>query len=311
VAFRLTVGALYAMLCLIWGSTWLAIRIGLEGAPPFLPAALRFALAFAVLLPILVWRRSTLPKGRTEWTLVLFVGVVLYTADYGLIYWGEKNGVESGLSSILFATFVFQTAVFAHLLLKAERLTVQKLAGVGLGFVGILLIFRGQLAAAGFEKFLPMLAIVLSATSASICSVAMKRWGHNTDPISFTALSMAVGAVGLFAISLGTGEPWTIRWPVGWLAIIYLCLAGSVVAFVTYWWILKRIEATSASYIGMITPIVAVFLGFTIGSEVLDPLALAGAGITLGGIFLAVNRRLAAWTRARTAGAAPGPPDGK
>ncbi len=306
-ASRLTLGALYGMLCLIWGSTWLVIKVGLVGAPVFLPAALRFALALAVLLPIQVWRRSPLPRGRTEWGLVAFVGIALYTLDYGLIYWAEANGVASGLAAILFATFVFQTAIFAHLFLRSERLTAQKVAGIGIGFAGILLIFRGELATAGLERFLPMLAIVLAATCAGISSVTTKRWGHDTDPISFTSTSMAVGAAGLFALSLAAGEPWAIPWPAGILAILYLCLSGSVTAFVTYWWLLKRIEATSASYIGMVTPIVAVFLGFTVGSEVLDPLAIAGAGVTLCGIYLAVNRRLAAWARRGTAHSADPP----
>ena len=298
VVSRLTVGALYGMLCVIWGSTWLAIRIGLEGAPPFLAAGLRFTLAFAVLLPLLLRRRSKLPRGRTEWSLVVFVGVVLFTIDYGLIYWGENNGVQSGLSAILFATFVLQTAIFAHLLLPSERLSAQKLAGIGLGFAGILLIFRNELGTAGLGKLFPMVAIVLSATCASLASVATKRWGHDTDPISFTALSMAVGVAGLAVASATAGEPWSApAWPEGVLTIVYLGLAGSVVAFVTYWWILKRIEATSASYIGMITPLVAVSLGFTVGGEALDPLALAGAGMTLAGIFVAVNRRWGAWAR--------------
>lgn len=308
-ASRFTIGALYAMLCGIWGSTWLAIRFGLEGTgvPPFLAAALRFALSVAVLLPILAWRRSKLPSGRAEWGLVAFVGLVLYATDYGLIYWGEANGVASGLSAILFATFVLQTAVFAHVLLSSERLSAQKLAGIGLGFAGILLIFRGELASAGL---FPMLAIVLSATCAAVSSVATKRWGHDLDPIAFTGLSMIVGTAGLFLISFAAREPWAIpSSSAGILAIVYLALAGSVVTFVTYWWLLKRIEATSASYIAMVTPIVAVFLGVTIGSEVLDPLALVGAATTLAGIFLAVNRRIAAWahTRAVPAAEPPGP----
>lgn len=308
VTSRLTLGAAYAMLSAIWGSTWLVILIGLKGAPPFLAAALRFVLAFAVLLPVIAWRRSKLPRGRAEWGLVAFVGVALFTLDYGLIYWGEANGVQSGLSAILFATFVLQTGVFAHVLLGSERLTLQKLAGIGLGFAGILLIFRGELGA-GTEKLLPMLAIVLSATCAAISSVATKRWGQDTDPVSFTALSMGVGAVGLAALSLAANEPWAApAWPEGILAIVYLALAGSVVTFVTYWWLLKKIEATSASYIAMVTPIVAVFLGVTVGSEALDPLAIAGAAVTLGGIYLAVSRRLAAWANGRGARAAADPP---
>ena len=286
-------GAAYGMLCVIWGSTWLAIRIGLTGAPVFLAAALRFALAAGVLLALAAVFRSSMPRTHVEWALVGFVGVVLFTLDYGLIYWGENAGVESGLSAILFATFPFQTALFAHALLPEERLTVQKLAGGALGFLGVVLIFRGQIAGAGLGKFFPMVAIVLSATCASVSSVAVKRWGHDADPVSFTGLAMTVGAAGLFGTSLVAGEALFVpTWPAGVGAIVYLALAGSVVTFVTYWWLLKRIEATSMSYIAFVTPIVAVFLGATLAAEVLDPLAVVGAAVTLAGIYLSTSKRL-------------------
>lgn len=295
---RLGIGALYAMLCVIWGSTWLAIKIGLDEVAPFFAAAIRFALAFAVLVPVIVWRGSRLPRGRTQWGLVAFVGVVLFTLDYGLIYWGEGNGVGSGLAAILFATFVFQTALFAHVLLAAEKVTVQKVIGIGIGFAGILVIFRGEIEQAGGTAFLPMLAIVLSAACAAIASVATKRWGGDVDHISFTALSMAVGGAGLFGLSAAAQEPWVAPpWPAGILAIVYLALAGSVVTFVTYWWLLKRIEATSASYIAMITPIVAVLLGVTVGSETFDVVALGGAAVTLAGIYVSTSKRIGAWWR--------------
>ncbi len=169
-ATRAVRGAAFTMLCGIWGSTWLAIRIGLEGAPPFLSASLRFVVAFATLVVLAAVFRSKWPNGRTEWALVVFVGIVLFTFDYGLIYWGENNGVESGLSAILFATLPLQTALVANALLREERLTLQKLVGIGLGFGGIVLIFRGQVATAGLERAFPMLAIVLSATCAAFLS---------------------------------------------------------------------------------------------------------------------------------------------
>src|SRR5713226_9872302 len=128
-----TRSAAFVMLCIIWGSTWLAIRIGLEGAPPFLSAALRFAVASVVLVLLGVVFRSKWPQNRTEWALVGFVGIVLFTADYGLIYWGENNGVESGLSAILFATFPLQTALVANAFLRQEKLSIQKLSGIAIG----------------------------------------------------------------------------------------------------------------------------------------------------------------------------------
>src|SRR5437899_8086411 len=156
-----TRSAAFAMLCLIWGSTWLAIRIGLEGAPPFLSASLRFAVASIVLVLLAVVFRSKWPQNRTEWALVGFVGIVLFTGDYGLIYWGENNGVPSGLSAILFATFPLQTALVANAFLKAERFRAQKLLGFGVGFGAVVRICRSQRRTARLGKGSAMLSLVL------------------------------------------------------------------------------------------------------------------------------------------------------
>ncbi len=304
-ATRFVRGAAFAMLCVIWGSTWLAIRIGLQGAPPFLAASLRFIVASVTLVILAIVFRSKWPSNRTEWALVGFVGLILFTADYGLIYWGEQV-VESGLSAILFATLPLQTALVANALLRGERLTVQKLAGIGLGFGGILLIFRGQIGTAGLDKVFPMLAIVLSATCAAFATVALKRWGHATDPVTFNAVAMAVGAVSLGLVSFAAKEPWRMpTWPAGIGAILFLALAGSVVTFVTWQWLLKTAEATSLSFVALITPITAVLLGATVGNEKFDAIDLVGSAIVLGGIYVSISRRVAGLGRAMVGRTAP------
>lgn len=298
-ATRFVRGAAFAMLCVIWGSTWLAIRIGLQGAPPFLAASLRFVVASLTLVAMAFVFRSRWPQNRLQWALVGFVGLILFTADYGLIYWGENNGVESGLSAILFATFPLQTALVANAFLREETLTLQKLAGIVLGFGGIVVIFRGEVGTTGLEKAVPMFAIVASATCAAVSTVAVKRWGHATDPVTFNGLAMGVGAVSLAALSVVFGEPWGVpSWPEGIGAILYLALAGSVVAFVAYLWLLKEAEATSLSFVALITPIVAVLLGTTVGSETFDAIDLAGTAIVLLGIYVSTSRRAAAFARA-------------
>ena len=128
-ATRFVRGAAFAMLCVVWGSTWLAIRIGLQGAPPFLAASLRFVVASITLALLGIAFRSHWPTNRTEWALVAFVGLVLFTFDYGLIYWGENNGVESGLSAILFATLPLQTALVANAFLREERRSEERRVG--------------------------------------------------------------------------------------------------------------------------------------------------------------------------------------
>ncbi len=285
---------IYALLSIVWGSTWLAIKVGLEGAPPFLAASLRFFIAASILLPLALLLRATWPKGRVEWSVVVFVGVVLFVFNYALIYWAQSVGLESALAAILFATMPFQTALMAHALVSRERLTGLKTLGIGMGFAGIFLIFGGGVTNIGPERILPMLAVVLSATAASAASVAVKRWGANANLYSWNALSMAIGAVGLLLFSLGAGEPLIApAWPEGVLSILYLAVFGSVITFVGYIRLLRTFPVTTVSLIAFITPIVAVFLGLAVAGESLAPLAAVGAGITLGGIVVSVWRRRA------------------
>jgi drug/metabolite transporter (DMT)-like permease len=295
---RASIPAAFTLLCLIWGSTWLAIKFGVESVPPLLSASLRFVIAAGTLLLLTAVLKKALPTRRSEWGVILLVGVLLFTFDYGLIYWGEANGVESGLSAILFATMPLQTAIAAHLIVAGERLTLQKLLGIGLGFGGVVLIFREQMGSAGFEKFFPMAAIVLSAACAATSTAAMKRWAHDIDPFAFNGFAMAIGAVGLAVGSFVAAEPWGVpAWPAGLLPILYLALAGSVVTFVAYAWLLKRVQATSASFIALVTPIVALFLGVAIADEAFRPLDLVGSAVTLGGIYLAMSARVSRWGR--------------
>ena len=291
-------GAAYALLCTIWGSTWFAIKVGLESTPVFFAASLRFAVAAAVLAGLLVVLGAHLPRTRAEWNLALFAGIVLFTADYGLIYWAEGNGVPSGLTAVLFATMPLQTAIAAHALIEEEPFTRQKMAGIGLGFAGILLIFRTQLSLSGWGLFLPMLAVLLSATCAGVVTAAERRWGREVDPIGFNVVAMAIGSTCLASISLVTGEAWSVPpWPAGLGAVLYLSLAGSVVAFVAWNWMLRTVSATSMSFVTMITPIVALVLGAAVANEGFQPLDIAGAGVVILGIYLSGARRLGAWTR--------------
>jgi drug/metabolite transporter (DMT)-like permease len=116
--------ALYALLCIIWGSTWLVIKVGYGGLGPFNVAALRFFLAGAVFIPLVPLFGARWPRGRPEWALVAWVGLVLFAADYGLIYWGEQF-LDSGLTAIIFATLPVVSIAFAHFYLPGDRLTVR------------------------------------------------------------------------------------------------------------------------------------------------------------------------------------------
>jgi len=280
--------AIYMMLCLIWGSTWLVIKVGYGGLGPFNVAALRFLIASIVLAPIVPLFRASWPSTRTEWTLVVWVGLVLFAADYGLIYWGEQF-LDSGLTSILFALLPLVTIGFAHLYVPGERITGRKLAGSVLAFVGIVGLFgdRVRLDPGGLG---PMLAIVASTVCAAAAGVATKRHGANLHPASLNAPAMLIGAAALAAASLAAGDGLALPLDAPtWSAIVYLAIAGSVITFLGYFTLLKSWSVTSLSFISVFTPTIALFLGFVFLDERPTISSGAGAALILGGVALALS----------------------
>ena len=280
--------ALYVMLCLIWGSTWLVIKVGYGGLGPFNVAALRFLIAGVVLAPIVPLFGASWPSTRTEWTLVVWIGLVLFAADYGLIYWGEQF-LDSGLTSILFALLPLVTIGFAHLYVPGDRITARKLAGSVLAFVGIVALFgdRVQLDPAGLG---PMLAIVASTVCAAAAGVATKRHGANLHPASLNSPAMLIGAAALAVASLASGDGLVLpRDAPTWSAIMYLAIAGSVATFLGYFTLLKSWSVTSLSFISVFTPAIALFLGFVFLDERPTISSGAGAALILGGVALALT----------------------
>ena len=282
--------ALYVMLCLIWGSTWLVIKVGYGGLGPFNVAALRFFLAGLVLAPIVRLLRAPWPATRTEWAVVLWVGLVLFAADYGLIYWGEQF-LDSGMTSILFALLPLVTIGFAHFYVPGDRITARKLAGSVLAFAGIVALF-GDRVRLDPEGIGPMLAILASTVCAAAAGVASKRHGATLHPAALNAPAMLIGAAALAAVSLAVGDGLVLpREASTWAAIGYLAIAGSVVTFLAYFTLLKTWSVTSLSFISVFTPAIAVFLGFFFLDERPTLSSAAGAVLILGGVALALTER--------------------
>jgi drug/metabolite transporter (DMT)-like permease len=282
--------ALYVLLCLIWGSTWLVIKVGYGGLGPFNVAALRFLLAGVIFLPIVPLLSARWPSGRTEWLLVTWVGLVLFAADYGLIYWGEQF-LDSGLTSILFALLPLVTIAFAHVYVPGDRITSRKLAGSILAFVGIVALFgdRVRLDPAGLW---PMLAIVGSTVCAAAAGVATKRHGASLHPAALNAPAMLIGAGALAVVSLVVGDGLHVpRDTSTWAAIGYLAIAGSVITFLGYFTLLKTWSVTSLSFISVFTPAIALILGFVFLHERPTIANGVGGALILGGVALALTER--------------------
>jgi drug/metabolite transporter (DMT)-like permease len=281
--------ALFALLCTIWGSTWLVIKIGYGGLGPFNVAAIRFLIAGLVFIPVAVVMKAPHPRGRTEWALVVWVGTTLFAVDYGLIYWGETR-IESGLTAVLFAILPLVTALLAHLYLPDERLTGRKLAGVVLAILGVATLFGDSLSLDA-DKLVPMLAIVASAFGAATAALATKKHGGGLHPAALNAPAMLVGAALLAVISVVAGDGLALpRDAATWGAILYLALAGSVVTFLVYFTLLKAWSVTTLSFVAVFTPVLALFLGFVVLGERPTTWTALGTLFVLAGVALALRR---------------------
>jgi drug/metabolite transporter (DMT)-like permease len=278
---------LYVLLCLIWGSTWLVIKVGYGSLGPFNVAAVRFCVAGAVMAMIIPMVGARWPRGRAQWLVVAIVALMMFAGDYGLIYWAEQY-IDSGLTAILFATLPLITIAAAHLYLPGERITPSKLIGTLLAFVGVMALF-GDHVRVDATQIWPMLAIIAAGVCAAIGSVVTKRHGGTLHPAALNAPSMLLGSAVLAAASFANGDGFVLpRSTATWGAVLYLALAGSVLAFLVYFSMLKTWSVTSLSFISVFTPAIALILGFVFLDERPTTWTVAGAVLIIGGVAAAL-----------------------
>lgn len=277
----------YVLICTIWGSTWLVIKIGLETMTPLVGAGLRFLVATTLLFLLIKIRRVKIPWNRGERWFYAVVALTSFSIPFALVYWGEQY-ISSGLTSIIFAVYPFTVALFSFLFLPNEKVTVWKISGIVFGFIGVFTIFSNDLAASDPNSLRGMGAVLLSALLQGYSVIAIKRHGHSIHPFAITFVPMLIGAVLLLTTGVLFEDLSRIRFTVGAvLAIVYLGVFGSVVTFVSYFWLLKRVEAVFLSLSAFITPIIAVVLGVIVLGEQLSPRVFLGAAFVLGGIAVA------------------------
>lgn len=285
----LTHGAL-ALLILIWGTTWAAIRVGLEGLPPWTGVAIRFAIAAAVLVALAIWKRWPLGSGRRVRWLWLANALGSFSISYGVVYWAEQ-WVPSGLAAVLFSTFPLFVAVMAHFWLPGERLRLVSALGIALGFAGVVLIFSEDLSSlAGRETRWAATIFLISPLVSALANVIIKRWGSGLHPISLTAVPMAMtaGFMGVLAAIVERGRPITLDLA-STGALVYLAIFGTAVTFLLYFWLLDRLPATRLSLITYGVPIVAVTVGTLWLDEPFTPRMLFGSVLVLAGVGVAVK----------------------
>jgi drug/metabolite transporter (DMT)-like permease len=284
----------WLVLCLIWGSTWLFIKLGLRDLPPFTFAGLRFLLASVILWAIvIVWRRP-LPKSGRDWLKLAWVGLISITLNFGLIFWGEQH-INSGLAAVLQATIPAFGLIFAHYHLPNERLTARKLAGVAIGVAGVSLIFYDQMKIEGAAALQGSLALLLSSICVAYANVYIKARCQHIDSSVIAAGQMVWGVFPLLALGVVLeGNPFDHRWSAqSVLALTYLALIGTVLGFLLYFWLVTKIEVTKSMLISLVIPVTALLIGKLTLDERLSWRIAAGSAAILAGIWLIVFQRRA------------------
>src|SRR5688572_28420575 len=245
----------WLVLCCIWGSTWLFIKLGLEDLPPFTFAGIRFVIACAILFAWIRIRRLQFPTARADWILLAVTGILSFGLNYGLLFWGEQY-ISSGLAALLQATLPAFGLVFAHFHLPTERLSWARIGGVVLGVCGVGVVFSNQLAVAGTMALAGCIALILSAMFAAFSNVLVKAYGKKLEPTVLAAGQMFFGLLLLLAVGIPLeGNPLQFHWtPTAWIAMLYLAVVGSVLAFTLYYWLLRNMDVTNSMLIALVTP---------------------------------------------------------
>lgn len=288
----------YTAICTIWGSTWLAIKIGLETMTPMLSAGLRMALAGVILFAIIRIKKIPIPwNAESRW----FYGIAALTSfsiPFALVYWGEHQ-ISSGMTSILFATFPLWVAVMSGIFIPSEELTQYKIIGVLLGFTGVATIFSNDIQFDGNSlAWLGMGAVILSAAMQGFSAVFIKKHGHTISPFVVSCLPMSISAVLLLSASLFFEDTSGVQFtPLAIVSIFYLAIFGSIVTFVSYFWLLKRVEVVLLSLTAFITPLIAVFLGVLILNEQISTQLFVGATLVFLGIASAHLKEIRSLSR--------------
>jgi drug/metabolite transporter (DMT)-like permease len=283
----------WLILCGIWGSTWLFIKLGLEDLPPLTFAGIRFLIASTILFSLIAARRLSLPRARRDWILLAATGVLSFSLNYGLLFWGEQY-ISSGLAALLQATIPAFGLVFAHFYLPGERLTTTKIIGVVMGVLGVAVIFSNQLSMAGPRALAGSAGLVLSSICVSYSNVLVKARGQNLNPAILAAGQMFFGLIPLLLIGVPLeGNPFHYHWTgMAIFALFYLAIVGSVIAFLLYYWLVHRIDVTKTMLISLLTPVIAVALGIVVLREELSWRMFMGGAMIISGIGLVVSRKL-------------------
>ena len=274
----------FAIIYLVWGSTFLAIRIGVREVPPFLLAGMRFFAAGIVLYAWMRARGTPSPTPR-EWTAASSIAVLIFVLDYGLLFWAEKR-VPSGIAAVMMATIPVYMALTEIVFLRTQRFTLRLAFALLLGISGVaVLVGRSSALGRGAIDTAGAIALMVSGISWSAAAILLRKLPLPESKVMSSGAQMLAGGIllTLTAALLGELKGFQVQTVSlnAWLALIYLIVAGSIVAFTAYVWLIHHESPTKVGTYAYVNPVVAVLLGYFFGGEALGPRTILGTLLIL------------------------------
>ncbi len=284
------------ILYVVWGSTYLAIRVAVVTIPPFVMAAARFGIAGLVMLvAVAIVRRGTIHRpSRREWRDTFIIGALLMGGGMGMVAWAEQT-VPSGIAGVLVAMMPVWVAVFGRIFF-GERLPAMAYGGIAIGMAGVVLLVGHGVVIDGTLDPAGVVALILSPIAWAAGSLFSSHRAHlPRDPFLTTGMQMLCGSLVLAAMALVSGELATFDvaavTPASMAAFVYLFAVGSLVAFTAYAWVLRHAPLPLIATYAFVNPVIAVFLGWLILGETVSAVQLVAGGVIVVGVALIILAR--------------------
>ena len=286
----------FAIIYLVWGSTFLAIRVGVHEVPPFVLAAMRFLVAGLVLYGWMIARGERSP-GMRQWMSAFLLALLIFVIDYGLLFWAEQR-VPSGIAAVMMATIPVFMALSEIIFLKTQRLTVGLALALLIGIGGVAVLVSRSLNLGGEPiDSMGAVALLIGSISWSVASALTRKLPLPPSKVMSSGAQMLAGGVMLALTSAVLGEfqnfhPWSVS-RAAWLSLLYLIGAGSIIAFTAYVWLIHHESPTKVGTYAYVNPVVAVLLGYYLGGETL------GLRTILGTLFVLISVVMITTTRVK------------
>jgi drug/metabolite transporter (DMT)-like permease len=284
----------FAIIYFVWGSTYLAIRVGVREVPPFLLAAMRFLVAGLALYGWMIAQGERSPTGR-QWRSLFLLALLIFVCDYGLLFWAEQR-VPSGIAAVMLATIPAFMALSEIILLRTQRLTLRLGFALSIGIVGVAALMSRSLNLGGAPiDTAGAAALIFASMSWSVAAALTRKLPLPPSKVMTSGAEMLAGGVLLALAAAALGEfhgfhPSAVSLG-AWLALLYLILPGSIIGFTAYVWLLHHESPTKVGTYAYVNPVVAVLVGYFLGGEMLGLRTILGTLLVLIGVAVITTAR--------------------